>query len=59
LECQDQTRLLLKDLIVGRKLMMGNNELFLLIWEKFQIQLIDLLPGAWKIWKNSHVILRR
>jgi hypothetical protein len=46
LESQDETYLLLKDLIVERKLMMGNGVLFLLIWEKVQIQLVDLLPGA-------------
>jgi len=34
LKSQDQTHLLLKDLIVGRKLMMGNGVFFLLIWEK-------------------------
>jgi hypothetical protein len=49
LKSQDQTHLLLKDSIVGRKLMMGNGVLFLLIWENVEIQLIDLLPGAWKI----------
>jgi hypothetical protein len=49
LEIQDQTHLLLNDSIVGRKLMTGNDVLFLLIWKKVQIQLIDLLPGAWKI----------
>jgi len=46
LESQDEIYLLLKDLIVERKLMMGNGVLFLLIWEKVQIQLVDLLPGA-------------
>ena len=49
LEIQDQTHLSLNDSIVGRKLMTGNDVLFLLIWKKVQIQLIDLLPGAWKI----------
>jgi hypothetical protein len=46
MESQDQTHLLLKNLIVGRKLMMGNGVLFLLTWEKVQIQFIDLLPRA-------------
>jgi hypothetical protein len=46
LESHDQTYLLLKDSIVGRKLMMGNNVSFLLIWENVQIQLINLLPSA-------------
>jgi len=53
LKSQDQTHLLLNDSIVGRKLMMGNNVLFLLIWKNIQIQLIDLLPSVWKIWKIS------
>jgi len=43
---QDQTHLLLKDSIVGRKLMMRSSVFFLLIWEKVQIQLTDLLSGA-------------
>ena len=43
---QDQTPLLLKDSIVGRKLMMKNNVFFYLIWENVQIQLINLLPSA-------------
>jgi hypothetical protein len=59
LESQDQTHSLLKDLIIGRKLMMENDVIFWLIWEKnLNSQLINLLSDAWKLWKNSHVILR-
>jgi hypothetical protein len=37
----------------------GERCAFLTHIEKVWIQLIDLLPSAWKFWKISHVILRK